>query len=422
MASVFKGAKKRLDEAAHHVPAAEEALEKLTYPEETLSASLFVRMDDGRRASFKAWRCRYDASRGPTKGGIRFSADACMDEVMTLAFWMTFKCAVADLPYGGGKGAVCVDPANLSTKELERVARAYVKAFARFLHPDRDIPGPDMGTDAMVMGWMADEYEAIVGHHAPAVITGKPVCLGGSPGRTRATALGGVYALDALTSRLAIDPEGARVSVVGFGNAGSHVASLLQRRGHTIVGVSDSSGARYDPAGIDPARVAAHKAEGGKIAELDGSSDAETTSNAALLERPSDILVPAAVAGQIHGGNADRIDTRVILELANGPVDAEADAALDARGVTVIPDIFANSGGVTVSYYEWVQNRTGLRWSDHEVTARLKEAMEREAGRLCGVADASAITLRKAAYVHALQRIVTAIEAHGTKAFFNGGG
>ena len=420
MASVLEGARKRLREAAREISAAEEVLEKLSSPQETLSASLFVRMDDGSRRTFQAWRCRYDDARGPTKGGIRFSAEANLDEVTALAFWMTFKCAVADIPFGGAKGAVQVDPKRLSRAELERVSRAYVRACAGIIHPDRDIPAPDMGTGEMMMGWMASEYDTIVGHHAPSVITGKPICLGGSPGRNTATASGGWYALRALKDLLDLDPRRTRVTVQGFGNVASAIASILHREGFRIVGVSNSSGGLYDPAGLDPHDVAGHKARGGHIDELSGSGDAEHVSNEELLCRETDLLIPAASGGQIGRDNAGDLACKSILELANGPVGEDADEILDERGIEVVPDIFANSGGVTVSYYEWVQNRIGMRWTEEEVDTRLKQNVDKEAGHILDLRSDKKITLRRAAYVHALGRIVSAIEAHGTKHFFDG--
>ncbi len=418
--SHFKLAKRRLQEAAEHINLSEELLTMLSYPRETLSASLAVRMNDGTSRIFKAWRCRYDDTRGPTKGGVRFSPDASIDEVMTLAFWMTYKCAVVDLPFGGAKGAVCVDPSGLSATELERVARAYVRAFDGLIHPDRDIPAPDMGTNERIMGWMASEYATIVGHHAPAVITGKPLDLHGSHCRSIATALGGMNVLHNLRERLELNGDRLRVIVQGFGNVGSNIASLASRAGYRVVGLSQSSGGLYDPAGIDIGRALEHKKSGGKLNELAGSGDAEAVSNEELLCRGADILIPAAAAGQINAKNAPKLDCKVILELANGPVDPEADEILEERGILAVPDIFANAGGVVVSYLEWVQNRIGIQWSRAEVAQKLEDRMKRETKVLTDLADKDGLTLRKAAYVLALQRIVAAIEARGTKSYFAG--
>ena len=421
MASNFKVAKGRLLSAAKHIPVTDEIVALLIYPHETLSATLPVRMDDGLQRSFKAWRCRYDESRGPTKGGIRFSPHSSMDEVMTLAFWMTVKCAVADLPFGGAKGAVCVDPHELSRTELERLCRAYVRSFAALMHPDRDIPAPDLGSNEMMMGWMASEYRTIVGYHAPAVVTGKPLAIGGSPGRDTATAKGGWHVLNALEDLLALRPGKTRVTVQGFGNVGFHIARILHNAGFTIVGISDSSGGYYDPAGIDPDAIRSHRDEGGNINSFNASDDGENLSNDKLLCADTDLLIPAATAGQIDSDNARKLKCDTILELANGPVDAEADDILDERGITVIPDILANAGGVVVSYFEWVQNRTGLSWNAGDVDDRLKARMETAVDSLNNVIEThnTGMTLRQAAYIGALDRIVAAIEARGTKRFFS---
>lgn len=416
--SLFDKARQRLEEAAAHLDIHPDVIEKLKYPKETLAATLMVRMDDGSRKAFKAWRCRYDDTRGPTKGGIRFHPSVNLDEVMTLAFWMTFKCAVANLPYGGGKGGVAVDVKQLSRRELERLSRAYVQAFARFIGPDRDIPAPDMYTNGIVMAWMADEYAIITDQPNPAVITGKPVELGGSVGRDDATGRGGYYVLRHLEKDLGVAPGKSRVVVQGFGNAATHVAKLLHADGYRIVGVSDSQSAIYDPDGLDPAAVEAHKQKTGRVAGAPTAGKRRDISNAELLESECDVLIPAAMESQIVRENAERIQAPVILELANGPTTPEADAILRKMGKKVIPDILANAGGVTVSYFEWVQNKAGYYWKIDEVHRRLREIMEPEARRVWELHQEKAIDLRTAAYVHALDRIARAVAAHGTKDFF----
>jgi glutamate dehydrogenase (NADP+) len=419
---MLKGALSHLDDAAKHSEIHPEVLEKLRYPKEVLSARLMVRMDDGSRRSFLAWRCRYDDTRGPTKGGIRYHPHATMDEVVTLAFWMTFKCAVAGLPYGGGKGAIQVDPRELSKAELERLSRAYVHAFASMIGPDRDIPAPDVYTNAMVMGWMADEYSSLVGYPCPAVITGKPIALGGSKGRDDATARGGFYVLKHLQQVLPLGPNGERTAVIqGYGNAGHFIASLLHEDGWKIVGISDSRNGLYDPAGLDPLAVKACKDATGSVAGYaEGRPTVKLIGNRELLCLPCDLLVPAAMEDQIDAEIARGIDAKVILELANGPVTADADEILDERGVIVLPDILANAGGVTVSYFEWVQNRQGYYWTVEEVHQRLKQIMDREAMYVWGKAQQKGVSLRTAAYVHGLERLSDAIEAHGTQTYFNG--
>jgi len=419
MAQLFHEARKRLEHATKYLELDPDVLEKLKYPKETLAASLLIRMDDGSRRSFKAWRCRYDDTRGPTKGGIRYHPSVCLDEVMALAFWMTFKCAVVNLPYGGAKGGVSVDASALSKSELERLSRAYVQAFANFIGPERDIPAPDMYTNAMIMGWMADEYSAIVGHPSPAVITGKPLSLGGSLGRDDATGRGGYYVLRHLEKNLGITPQTARVIVQGFGNVGFHCASMLHADGYRIVGLSDSQTALYAPDGMDPLAVREHKKRTGTLRGAPGRGRVQETSNKALLEQECDILVPAAMENQIDAQNAPNIQARVVLEMANGPITPGGDQALNNNGVVVIPDILANAGGVTVSYFEWVQNKAGYYWTLPDVHARLQQIMEPEARRVWNVKLEKETDLRTAAYVHALERIAAAVTAHGGKAYFS---
>jgi glutamate dehydrogenase (NADP+) len=410
----------RLESAAKHLDLSPEVLEKLKFPKEVLSVRLMVRMDDGARRSFMAWRCRYDDTRGPTKGGIRFHPEASMDEVVTLAFWMTFKCAVMNLPYGGGKGAVRLDPRELSKAELERVSRAYVHAFAGLIGPDRDIPAPDVYTNAMVMGWMADEYASIVRQPCPAVITGKPISLGGSLGRDDATARGGYYLVRHLEDELGLKAGRRRVAIQGFGNAGSYIARFLHDEGYRIVAVSDSKGGVFCADGIDPRAAQEAKRRDGSVSALVGSRGCKPISNRELLEVDCELLVPAALEDQITAENAGRIRAGVILELANGPVSAEADAILQQRRIQVLPDILANAGGVTVSYFEWVQNRQGYYWTLDDVHQRLRKTMEEEGRSVWDLARRKRLEMRTAAYVHALGRLAQAIEAHGTQPFFTG--
>lgn len=407
----------RLDEAASHLNIDPDVIERLKYPRETTKVRLMIRMDDGSRKSFLAWRCRYDDTRGPTKGGIRYHPDANADEAETLAFWMTFKCAVMNLPYGGGKGAVQVDPRKLSKAELERLSRAYIQAFARIIGPNRDIPAPDVYTNAMIMGWMADEYAQIVGEMVPAVITGKPVTLGGSLGRDDATARGGYYLVRHLASELGFSGQ-MRVAIQGFGNAGQHMASLLAADGHKIVAVSDSSGAVTATDGLDVAKLIEIKNAGRSVTSMAGEQGVEALDADTLVSVDCDLLVPAALENMIHEANAKSVKARVILELANGPITPEADKVLAAKQVVVLPDILANAGGVTVSYFEWVQNRQGYYWSLDEIHERLRVTMEREGRAIWDIAQQKQLTVRAAAYVQALSRLAEAIEAHGTQTFF----
>jgi len=409
----------RLEEAASHLQIDQDVIEKLKYPRETTKTRLLIRMDDGSRKSFLAWRCRYDDTRGPTKGGIRFHPDSTIEEVETLAFWMTFKCAVMNLPYGGGKGAVRVDPHALSKSELERLSRAYMQAFASTVGPDRDIPAPDVYTNAMIMGWMADEYNQITGSVSPAVITGKPIALGGSLGRNDATARGGFYLVRHLAQELGL--SGSRsVAIQGFGNAGQYFAQLADEDGNRVVAVSDSTGAIHKPDGLDVPALIAGKNAGRQVADMAAELGAAVIPSGDLIAVDAELLVPAALEEMITADNAGSIKARVVLELANGPVTSEADRILTDKGVVVLPDILANAGGVTVSYFEWVQNRQGFYWDIEEIHARLKKMMEREGRAVWAIAQDRSVSVRSAAYIHALGRLATAIEAHGTQPFFAG--
>lgn len=420
MADLFHSARQRLNSAAEQIAVDADVLEKLKYPQETLAVNLLVRMDDGSRRSFKAWRCRYDDTRGPTKGGIRYHPQVNIDEIMTLAFWMTFKCAVADLPFGGGKGGICVDPRSLSKAELERLSRAYMQAFAHFVGPDRDIPAPDVYTNAMIMGWMADEYRRIKGYPVPAVITGKPISLGGSKGRDDATGRGGFYVLQQLEKELRVAPGVTSVVLQGFGNASYHCARLLHEDGFKIIGLSDSKSALYDPDGIDPNQVMEYKIVHGSLQGAPTNGTALTLSNEELLESECDLLIPGALENQITQENAPNIKAKVILELANGPVTPEADSILFANGTTVVPDILANAGGVTVSYFEWVQNKVGYYWELEEIHEKLKKFLQPQATEIWKIKTEKEVDMRTAAYVLALSRINEAVSAQGTKTFFSG--
>lgn len=415
--SLLDDALVRLDEAAAHLSIDPDVIEKLKYARETTKVRLMIRMDDGSRKSFLAWRCRYDDTRGPTKGGIRFHPDATADEVETLAFWMTFKCAVMNLPYGGGKGAVQVDPRQLSKAEIERLSRAYIQAFARTVGPDRDIPAPDVYTNSMIMGWMADEYAQIVGQAEPAVITGKPIALGGSLGRGDATARGGYYLVRHLASDLGLG-QTLRVAVQGFGNAGQHIARLLAGDGHKIVAVTDSQGGVHAEGGLDVNLLLDAKEQGHSVAATAGKSGHEFLSGDALVGVDCDLLVPSALENMIHEDNAGDVKAKLVLELANGPVTPEADQILARKDVVVLPDILANAGGVTVSYFEWVQNKQGYYWTEREIHERLQEIMEREGRAIWNISKNKGVSVRTAAYVHALGRLAEAIEAHGTQSFF----
>ncbi|NKQ75303.1 glutamate dehydrogenase [Rhizobium sp. UPM1132] len=408
MTRKLKKALTRPVDAGKHLNTEPTILEQWEIPQETTHARLTIRMDDGSLKSFRAWRCRYDDTRGPTKGGIRFHQSVTADEVETFAFLMTFKCAVMNLPFGGAKGGVQIDPLSLSKTELERLARRYVQVFAKVIGPNRDIPAPDVYTNAMIMAWMADEYASIVGEWTPAVITGKPISLGGSLGRDDATARGGYYLLESLAKDLGLTP-GARAAIQGYGNAGSHMAQLLESAGYKVVAVSDSKGAISCPAGLDIKKLNAAKERHGSVTNFAGSDGVSRIAADELISVDCDLLVLAAMEDMIHAGNAANVKAPIILELANSPITPEADEILENRGVVVLPDILANAGGVTVSYFEWVQNRQGDYWPIEDIHARLKTKMEEEGAAIWACAKDKNITLRSAAYVHALSRLVDAI-------------
>ncbi len=422
--NVFTDAVARLERLGAEAGVASEVIAALRDPRTTLTASLPVRMDDGSTQYFRAYRCRYNDALGPTKGGIRFHPGVTAEEVQALALWMTIKCAVVGLPYGGGKGGVIVDPKSLSRLELERLSRAYVRAMADVIGPDHDIPAPDVYTNARIMGWMLDEYEAIHRAKAPGVITGKPIHLGGSLGREEATGRGAFLCIQELAQMRGLEPARTRVAIQGFGNAGYHVAHLLQEAGYRIVAVSDSKGAVYSEEGFDVDSLYQHKQETRKLQGVycEGSVcqlvDHKRISNDELLELDVDILIPAALEGVIGPWNVERIPAPIIVEVANGPVTSEADALLAAKGTLIVPDILANAGGVTVSYFEWVQNKQGFYWSEEEVRSRLLEIMTREFNAVYDLMEEIGTDMRTATYAHALTRMGKAVEAGGTREYF----
>ena len=424
--NVFEDAVARVVRIGEKAGVAREVVDSLRQPKALLSADLPVRMDDGSTEHFTAYRCRYNDALGPTKGGIRFHPNVSREEVTALALWMTIKCAVTGLPYGGGKGGITVDPKRLSRLEIERLARAYMRAMADFVGPETDIPAPDVYTNARIMGWMADEYETIHRKKAPGVITGKPILLGGSLGRDEATGRGAFIVIQEYAQRMGIEPRETRVAVQGLGNAGYHVARLLQEAGYRIVAVSDSKGGIHSEAGFDVDSLFAHKQSVGKVAGVycEGSVcelvDHEKITNEELLELDVELLVPAALEGVITPENAGRIRAPLIAEVANGPVTSDADATLASRGIAVLPDVLTNAGGVTVSYFEWTQNRQGYAWTLPEVRERLEQVLTRAFEGMWSLHDSDGVTLRDAAYTMALRRIGEAVEAGGTHDYFLG--
>ena len=424
MTDVFTDALRRLDEVADLIEVDPEVLERLRHPKSVMEVAIAIRRDDGSLKVFDGYRVRYDDTRGPTKGGIRFHPDVDVSEVKALAFWMTIKCAVVGLPFGGGKGGVVCNPKELSRLELERVSRGFVQALHDVLGPETDIPAPDVYTNAMVMGWMTDEYSRIERRRCPGTFTGKPIELGGSLGRDDATGRGAYYCIKELEERRGWTPAEVTVAIQGFGNAGQHVTALLHADGYRIVAVSDSQGGIRRDEGFDVPSLVQNKNDTRALRAVycEGSVcqlvDAEVITNEELLELDVDILIPAALEGVITEDNAGRIKARTIIEVANGPITSDADRVLVAAGVTIVPDILANAGGVTVSYFEWVQNRGGLAWSLAEVHERLEEIMRREFAAVHDLATTLGVDLRRAAYAHALTRLGAAIASQGTHAWF----
>ncbi|NEQ36756.1 MAG: Glu/Leu/Phe/Val dehydrogenase [Okeania sp. SIO3I5] len=422
--SLFDDASRRLEKALKYVSLSEDTKERLKYPKATLIVSIPVRMDDGSLRVFQGYRVRYDDTRGPTKGGIRYHPNVSIDEVKSLAFWMTFKCAVLSLPFGGAKGGITVNPKELSRMELERLSRGYIDAIADFIGPDVDIPAPDVYTNPMIMGWMMDEYSIIRRQLSPAVITGKPVSIGGSLGRNTATAMGAFFAIETIMPKFECIPEKTTVAVQGFGNAGSVLAELLCQGGYKVVAVSDSQGGIYSAQGLDIPSIRQYK-ESNKQMQAVYCQDTvcnivehQVLTNEELLALDVDILIPAALENQITEKNATDIRAKFIFEVANGPINSAADKVLEERGIYVFPDILINAGGVTVSYFEWVQNRSGLYWSLNEVNQKLKEKMVVETEKIWQISQELSISMRTAAYVHGLNRLGEAINAKGTRDFY----
>lgn len=423
--SIFEDALNRARQYGEIAGVSQDVIESLMYPNSMLRVTLPIRMDDGSARYFTGYRCRYNNTLGPTKGGIRFHPDVSPAEVQALALWMTIKCAVVGLPYGGGKGGVIVDPKELSPMELERLSRAYVRAVADFIGPQVDIPAPDVYTNARIMGWMLDEFEAIKRIKAPGVITGKPVRLGGSLGRDDATGRGAYLCIRELSKKRNLDPAKTTVAVQGFGNSGYHVARLLNDAGYKIVALSDSKGAIYSPKGFDVASIHEEKQRTRVVRAVYCEQSVceivehDSITNEELLELDVDILIPAALEGVITESNAGAIKAKYIIEVANGPILSNADPIIEEKGIEVIPDVLANAGGVTVSYFEWVQNLQGFSWTLDEVHTRLQEIMSTAFSEIWDLAEVGKFSLRSAAYAVAIRRIGEAVEAHGTRDYFS---
>ena len=420
MTDIFTDAISRLNKACEKTNVSQDALEQLKHPKQILEVSIPVRMDDGSLKVFTGHRVRHMDSPGPTKGGIRFHPDVSREEVMALAFWMTFKCAVVGIPYGGGKGGVIVDPKTLSAAELERLSRGYMNKIADFVGPDLDIPAPDVYTNPMIMGWMMDEYSSIKRCRVPAVITGKPVAMGGSLGRDDATGRGAYYCVKEWERKHNQTPKNLTVAVQGFGNAGQHIASLLHKDGYKVVAISDSRGGICDKSGLNIPELIERKLKTGSVSDPAVKSE-EAVSNAELLEMDVDILIPSALENQITEKNAPNIKASVIVEVANGPVTSQADLILKEKNCLVMPDILANAGGVVVSYYEWVQNRAGMYWDVEEVHSKLRLTMAKAFHRVDDIMTEKGTDMRTAAYIAALDALDESLSCTGTRDYFQNG-
>jgi glutamate dehydrogenase (NAD(P)+) len=406
----FHIAQTQFDRAADYIQLNTGMREVLKTPKRQMVVSIPVKMDDGSLAVFEGYRVQHNVARGPAKGGIRYHPDVTLDEVKALAAWMTWKCATVNLPYGGGKGGVRVNPKTLSLGELERLTRRYATEIAPIIGPDRDIPAPDVYTDAQTMAWIMDTISMLKGHTELGVVTGKPIELGGSRGRLEATARGCQYTIRHACIVKGITLNQARVAVQGFGNAGSIVARLLHEDGARIVAVSDSRGGAYNPGGIDPVTALTFKQETGR---LSGFPNTDEITNAELLEIDCDILVPAALENQITLKNADRIKARIIAEAANGPTTPSADRLLFDRGVLVIPDILANAGGVSVSYFEWVQDLYGFFWDETQVNEQLERTMNKAFHDVLAESTKHHVDMRTGAYILAIGRVADATRVRG---------
>ncbi len=405
-ANPYEMALAQYDRAVKHLALKRGIEDYLRAPKRELTVNFPVRMDDRSVKIFTGYRVHHSTARGPTKGGIRYHPGVTLDEVRALAMWMTWKCAVLNLPYGGAKGGVVCDPKLLSLQELENLTRRYATEISVLMSPEGDIPAPDVNTTPQIMAWIMDTYSMHRGYSVPAVVTGKPVPVGGSLGRAEATGRGVMVSTREALAQLNFPLKGARVAVQGFGNVGSVSASLLHAAGARIVAVSDSRGGTLNPRGLDPRALVQYKRESGRLDDYPGG---QPITNEDLLVSDCDVLIPAALEQQITASNAERIRARLVVEGANGPTTPEADAILGARGVLVIPDILANAGGVVVSYFEWVQDLQSFFWSEEEINERLERLMVRAYREVGATARDKGVDWRTAALIRAIERVAEAI-------------
>jgi glutamate dehydrogenase/leucine dehydrogenase len=405
----FQNALKQLAQVQEIVKMDKNIFVQLQSPQKMLEVSIPVKMDDGGVKVFAGYRSQYNDARGPFKGGIRFHPGVNVSEVKALSAWMTWKTAVVDIPLGGGKGGIIVDPKELSDGELERLSRGYIRAIYKFIGPTQDIPAPDVYTDPRIMGWMMDEYEQLVGVHAPGVITGKPLAIGGSKVREYATAQGAFYVLREAAKKVGLRKD-ATVFIEGFGNAGSHLAGILQKEGYKIIAVSDSKGLAVNCMGLDIEELRKHKQTSGSVA---GYSGAEKIDAPHCISQEADIFIPSALENSITAENVDSIKAKLIVEVANGPITPEADEILNKKNIMVVPDILANAGGVAVSYLEQVQNAYGYYWKEEKILERLEEMMITAFNTVWKEKMHYNVTMRMGAYALALKRVAEAMKARG---------
>jgi glutamate dehydrogenase (NAD(P)+) len=408
--NVWEMAQRQLDEVAKLIGLNESIHGYLRVPKRVLEVSVPVRMDDGSFRMFAGYRVQHNMSRGPGKGGIRFHPDVTLDEVKALAMWMTWKCALVNIPFGGAKGGVICDPKHMSMQELENLTRRFTSEISIIIGPEKDIPAPDVYTTPQIMAWIMDTFSMQAGYSIPGVVTGKPISIGGSLGRDKATARGCLYVVDEAMHEIGREIREARVAIQGFGNAGMYAAQLMSQRGYHIVAVSDSQGGVADPHGLDVGRLMAYKLETGSVV---GFSGARAIDNKEVLEYDCDVLVPAALEKVITVENAPRIKARIVAEAANGPTMPDADALLFERGVMVLPDILANAGGVTVSYFEWVQDLQNNFWEEEEINERLKRKMVRAFREAHDQANRHKVSMRMGAYCVAVDRVAEATKLRG---------
>lgn len=400
----------QLHVAAKAISLDKKVLAKLEKPDRILQFPLAIIMDDGQTQTFPGYRVQYNNARGPYKGGIRFHPDTNVDEVQALAFWMTIKCAVVDIPFGGGKGGVTVDPRQLSKNELEKLSRAWVRAMFPYIGPRVDVPAPDVNTNPEIMGWMVDEFSQLAAQSTPASFTGKAIADGGSAGREFSTSQGGYYVFHGLAEKMKLVPRGTTIAIQGFGNVGSFAAKIFHQAGYPVVAVSDSKGGIVNMKGLDIPAVIKHKEKTGSVV---GFGDYPAISNEEILVLPVSVLVPSALESVITIDNAELIKAQAILELANGPTTPEADTILFRRHIPVVPDIVANAGGVTGSYFEWQQNIMGEQWSEADVLAKLEPIMVKSFQETWQAAAEHKVSLRVGAYIVGLKRITTAMAEKG---------